>query len=808
MEVPNDLVNEIRLSPFLVAVVAASATIGLSNPATGQTVDRTSLAADSVGSSSASANVRSVSQPENLNQYLVPQPVRVSSQTGNLAVQTISGPKFSPTEPTTIQRPTPRINLPNELPVVQKPTPTINSVETVWLTGKMPMPQIQRPTPTLNPLAQQPLEERPPTLTLPSQPPVPPTNSIPTLTPAPTPTLQPAPVSPSQPAPVEEPRVLVGEVAVIGAQGQLSEELVDKVYRAIRTRPGRAATRTQLQEDVAAIYAIGLFAKANFLVEDTPLGVRVTFVVESNPLLRQVSVKTVPENGTRVLPEKVVNDIFSPQYGHLLNLQDFQESIKKLNQWYKDNGYELAQVVEVPQVSPDGAVTLVVSEGVIEDIRVRFLNKEGQSTDAEGKPFQGRTREFIITRELQVKPGEVFNRNTVLRDLRRLAGLGIFELSQESPSLSLDQAQDPRKVVIVVNVIEKNTGSIAAGAGISSASGLFGTISYQEQNLGGNNQKLGAELQVGQRDLLFDVNFTDPWIAGDPYRTAYTVNAFQRRTISLIFDGGKQTVTLPNGDVPRVVRFGGGVTFSRPLTPDPFDPNPEWRGSLGFQYQRISINDSNGNLTPKDQLGNELSFSKQGQDDLLMLQLGLVRDLRNDPLRPSQGSVLRFGVDQSVPVGLGNIFMNRVRGSYSFYLPVKYTNFSEGPQTLAFNIQAGTVLGDLPPYEAFSLGGSNSVRGYDEGNVGAGRSYVQASAEYRFPLFAIIDGALFVDAASDLGTASSVPGNPGGVRRKPGSGFGYGLGVRVQTPLGPIRLDYGINDLGESRIHFGIGERF
>jgi outer membrane protein insertion porin family len=130
------------------------------------------------------------------------------------------------------------------------------------------------------------------------------------------------------------------------------------------------------------------------------------------------------------------------------------------------------------------------------------------------------------------------------------------------------------------------------------------------------------------------------------------------------------------------------------------------------------------------------------------------------------------------------------------------------PQTFAFNVQGGTVLGDLPPYEAFAIGGSNSVRGYDEGELAAARSFFQATAEYRFPIFSVISGALFVDAATDFGTQGNVRGNPGGVRNKPGSGFGYGLGVRVQSPLGPIRIDYGFNDQGDSRLHFGIGERF
>jgi len=67
---------------------------------------------------------------------------------------------------------------------------------------------------------------------------------------------------------------------------------------------------------------------------------------------------------------------------------------------------------------------------------------------------------------------------------------------------------------------------------------------------------------------------------------------------------------------------------------------------------------------------------------------------------------------------------------------------------------------------------------------------------------------LFFDVGSDLGTGSEVEGDPAGVRGKPGNGFGYGLGIRVQSPLGAIRVDYGLNDEGDGRFHFGIGEKF
>ena len=64
-----------------------------------------------------------------------------------------------------------------------------------------------------------------------------------------------------------------------------------------------------------------------------------------------------------------------------------------------------------------------------------------------------------------------------------------------------------------------------------------------------------------------------------------------------------------------------------------------------------------------------------------------------------------------------------------------------------------------------------------------------------------------MDYGTDLGSGDSIIGDPAGIPGKPGSGFGYGAGVRVQTPLGALRLDYGLSDEG-SRFHFGFGERF
>ncbi|MEH1809129.1 BamA/TamA family outer membrane protein [Nostoc sp.] len=845
-----------RLSPVLLAAVAIAAPLGGSLSANAETANSSKQTTEvltletnqqpekDTGQVHSSKSLESRPKSTGVIEAEHPQSRVVAIYPANPAAMPAAGYAYA----------TPKVIVPTSTTPITAQTPEINPSPTQQPSPApdIPPPEIQQPTPSPTPETTPVPENVNPPTTEPLLPTTPEPSTAPDIplpanqqrTPAPFPGTTPSPqnVNPlpgTTPSPqnvnpqttpgntqpntapeANDPRVLVSEVVVRSQTGQLSPELESQVYRVIRTQPGQTTTRSQLQEDINAIFGTGFFSNVQAAPEDTPLGVRVSFVVQPNPVLSKVEVQANPGTGVAsVLPANTVDEVFREQYGKILNLRDLQEGIKQLNKRYQDQGYVLANVIGAPQVSESGVVTLQVAEGVVENIRVRFRNKDGQETDEKGQPIRGRTQEYIITREVELKPGQVFNRNTVQKDLQRVYGLGLFE----DVNVSLDPGTDPSKVDVVVNVAERSSGSIAAGAGISSASGLFGTVSYQQQNLNGRNQKLGTEIQVGERELLFDVRYTDPWIAGDPYRTSYTTNIFRRSSISLIFDGQDEDIRTFNPgnptdvdsqDRPRILRLGGGVTFTRPLSANPYKTSV-WTASAGLQYQRVSARDSDGNLRKTgavfdDDTGNRLSdeipltLSSNGQDDLLLLQVGAQRDLRNNPLQPTSGSYLRFGVDQSVPVGLGNILLTRFRGSYSQYLPIKLISLSKGAQTLAFNLQAGTILGDLPPYEAFTLGGSNSVRGYEEGALGSGRSYVQASVEYRFPVFSVVSGALFFDLGSDLGTSTRAAE----VLNKNGSGYGYGLGVRVQSPLGPIRIDYGINDDGDSRINFGIGERF
>eukprot|EP00258_Populus_trichocarpa_P038019 XP_024454038.1 outer envelope protein 80, chloroplastic isoform X2 [Populus trichocarpa] len=126
---------------------------------------------------------------------------------------------------------------------------------------------------------------------------------------------------------------------------------------------------------------------------------------------------------------------------------------------------------------------------------------------------------------------------------------------------------------------------------------------------------------------------------------------------------------------------------------------------------------------------------------------------------------------------------------------------------LTASLSGGHVMGNFSPHEAFAIGGTNSVRGYEEGAVGSGRSYAVGSGEISFPVLGPVEGVFFADYGTDLGSGPSVPGDPAGARLKPGSGYGYGFGIRVDSPLGPLRLEYAFNDRHTKRFHFGVGHR-
>ncbi|AVH64862.1 BamA/OMP85 family outer membrane protein [Nostoc sp. 'Peltigera membranacea cyanobiont' N6] len=587
--------------------------------------------------------------------------------------------------------------------------------------------------------------------------------------------------SPSLKTPATENTLVVTatDVQVVGA----NQELQDIIRKVIKTQAGGETSQSQLQKDVAAILDTGLFSNVSVNSFSTQAGLNVVYQVQP------VIVRSLQLSGAKVLTYQVAQQQLQSQIGTTISPVGLQQAVAQINKWYADNGYNLARVLSI-KPSSQGILTVNVAEGLVSEIKFRFVNDEGKTVDSKGNPVGGRTKPDFLQQQLKLKPGQIFQQNVVKQDIQQLYQTGLFE------TVNVALEGDATKLDLVYQLKETGARGVNLGGSYNADQGLIGTISYQDRNVGGINDTLGLNVGVSSRDLQFNSKFVSPYQTTNPDRLGYTINGFRNRELSETFD---DNIKLANGDTVREGKIGGSVSLQRPID--------DWNTSLGLNYTRTSIRDRQGNITPTDAQGNPLSASGTGIDDLTTVSFTATKDQRDNPLNPTQGSVLSLSTEQSIPIGQGNISLNRLKANYSQYLPVQLFNTKQ-PQVFAVNLQAGTVLGNLPPYESFNLGGSNSVRGYDSGDVGSGRSYVLASAEYRFPVLPIVGGVLFADFASDLGSGDTVLGDPAGVRGKPGYGFGYGAGVRLNSPLGLIRADYGINDQGESKVHLGIGQRF
>lgn len=572
-------------------------------------------------------------------------------------------------------------------------------------------------------------------------------------------------------------------IQILGA----TPELQPVVEELIESEVGDPLNLAQLQADTAAIRATGLFQTVSATQIAVPGGVNVVFQVY--PII----VEGVVVEGNEAMPEAVAEQIFAPQFNQPISPIDLDVAIAAMNQWYIDNGYLLARAIALSP-APDGTITVTVAEGVVNSLTFQFVDDDGNTVDENGEPIEGRTRQSFLEQETNLTVGDPFREDVVRRDLQNLARLNLFD------SVDVVLEGDSSQVDVIYSINESPPRSFNLGGGID-GDGIFGSVSYTDRNVGGIGQRLEADVAVSDEiDVQFNAAFVSPYRSGVPDRLGYSVRGSRRRFLSPTFT---DELEFANGDRIREGRFGGGFTLSRG-----FD---DWLGTASFSYTRVSLRDADGDIRARDEAGNPLSVSGTGEDDLFTVGVRFVQDLRDDTAVPRSGSLLSLSTTQSLPIGLGSIAYNQLQANYVYYIPMTLLgggDLERNPEVMVLNLQGGTAIGELPPYEAFNLGGGNSVRGYGESDVGTGRSYILASAEYRFPIVQPVGGAVFLDFASDLGSGDTVLGDPGPERDKPGTGFGVGVGVRVPSFLGLLRADFGINDDGGNEFFFGIGQRY
>ncbi len=452
-----------------------------------------------------------------------------------------------------------------------------------------------------------------------------------------------------------------------------------------------------------------------------------------------------------------------------------------------------------------------IADITIADIQIRLIDESGT--------LQQAASSHSFRQALDLHIGDPYDSQVAKVSLAKVKDFA------EQVTLTTEPAVDPQQIVLVITAERPNkffygfgrfpeptalqgplrpdvtdtVSNRAVGFSIGAYGGLAG--------IGNSNQSLAVGLVGGVNALGLELDYT--YQLDD--RSGLAANFANQRGIETEFDNGEINIDTPNGEDPWVHRIGGGVEYFREIS-------PALSGAVGLSYQRITVRDDifSDNTFALDEVGNPLTVSDSGADELLTINLVGDLDYRDNPIDPGRGSRLLFGMDQSIPVGNASIFFNRISANYTYFIPLNLFSFAAGNRTLVLNAQGGTILGDAPPYETFSLGGPNSVRGYERGEISSGRSFLQATAEYRFPIANFsaarqdinLGGTLFADFGSDLGSSSAVIGAPAEARDKPGSGFGGGFGLRAVTGFGTGRAELGINDQGDINVLFSVGDRF
>ena len=637
---------------------------------------------------------------------------------------------------------------------------------------------------------------------------------------------------------VNQESVLISEIIIKGWENHPEGRKLElAAYDSMSIKPGSIVDNQTLSKDLNAIYASGWFSGVKIKSQDGPLGVRLIVNVVPNPILKKVELKPI----NSVITSSYVDSIFNNFYGTTLNLNELQNKIEILKKRYENEGYSLARISGPERISKNGIVTLKVSEGVISNIQLRFLGSDGE-TIIDGKPRKGKTKDWVIKRELKTQPGTIFNRKILEADIKRLYATSLFD--DVKVSLGPDNL-NPGKVIIFLDLSEQRTGSLTGGLGYSTSSGIFATIGLQESNALGRAWSTNVNLNFGEYSTTYNFSLSDPWIKGDKHKTSFRTNVFLSRDYPQEFkseengriygvNDNKESNSADSLSAIVLEKTGGGFSFSRPLNGgDPFKV-AKWRVLAGMNFKKVKLIDSSGNKKPYGDLtptsGNISEIicigyspndaSCPAENTLVSFVATTSRNNLNNSINPTSGNKFTLGTEQFVPIGENSPTFNRMRASYSNFIPIKFINLTKAcrstnavsedcPQTIGFEFKAGTILGELPPYEAFCMGGTSSVRGWGSCDLAVSKSFVEGTAEYRFPVWRMISGALFVDAGSDLGSQKDVPGKPGKLLRKSGSGYSLGGGVGVKTPIGPLRLDVASKDLsGDWRYTLGVGWKF
>lgn len=552
----------------------------------------------------------------------------------------------------------------------------------------------------------------------------------------------------------------------------------EEVLAVLKTKPGMEFTEAGLTEDLSAIYDMGWFYDLRPEFRSVPEGVQVIYHVLENPVYKSVKVQ-----GNTVIDSKKVDECFDLEQGKVANLKQINKSVQKLEEEYRSNGYILARVTDV-HMEQDGTLNVTVNEGIVEDFKVKGNVK---------------CKDYVITREMKLKKGKPFNAKDARRSMQRVYNLGYFE----DVNIKLNPGREPNSVEVEISVVEMNTGTFGIGAGYSNADGFVGMISIGDKNFRGTGDKINIRWEFGGEDNKnYDFSYTRPWI--DDKETSATLNLYDITNEYADYD-------IHGDEIARYdkKRRGQEITFSRKTNNEYVSnyvtlKNREdiykgeadgYEGDKEQYYEDQFYVDKNDHSSKYEDWMPKTAAERRKENfgTTRSITIGRVYDSRDNIYDPHEGKRIGYSLEWAGGLG-GDFDFTKITADYRYYYR------AGGESVWALNLGAGYADGDMPLSQRFSMGGSDTLRGYEDDQF-RGNSMVKATLEYRFPIVKKVQGVLFTDNGYAWDKRHEDEFDFGLIKNS------YGVGLRINSPLGPVKLDYGYGEDG-GKFHFSFGGQF
>lgn len=472
--------------------------------------------------------------------------------------------------------------------------------------------------------------------------------------------------------------------------------------------------------------------------------------------------------------------------GEVFSREVLRGDIFTLTDLYADQGYAFANVSPLTKIDQEKKtvdITFDFEKG--DKVYIERINISGNT----------KTRDKVIRREFRLAEGDLYSSTALKRSKQNLANLGFFEEAAIVPS----KGSSSEKLNLDTKVKEKSTGQFSVGAGYSSSDGIIGQGSIQQNNFLGLGLKGTLSASIGGSTQLYNIGLTDPYFLDTDWTLGFDLYRSER-------DYEDYTRRVTGGDIKAGYRFSDELsTF--------------WL----YKYEVKSLFDFSTAMLLNPDLLTETSGT------IGSLYGSVTYDVTDYKLDPSDGYKATLSAEYA---GLGgNQRFARFIGQSSVFFPLMWSTVLSLRGELGYMMKIGK---DIPIDEKFYLGGISTLRGYDSRTVcpvktttlksvnsvtGLATTYSTPvylggikeavfNMDYVFPIIkeAGLKGVLFFDAGNSYGAGEQYFSK---------ILMSYGLGVRWYSPMGPLRLEYGIPvnprdgiDSAGGKFEFSIGGFF